>query len=296
MSAAEVDVVTGEIVPAGAHLSPGRDTFGIVDVALRLADMICDTQMVPQALRGHPDALVAVILQGYELGLGPMQSLRSVVMIQGTPTLKAETMRAMMLARGHAYRLEATDEVATFECHRREWPAERWDTFTFTMADAKRANLVGKDNWKMYPRSMLSARVTSEAARAVFPDVVAGVSYTPEEIGDTAPASPPPTVDHTPPGATPEELAAGGRTPEGECAVEGAAELLETLMGEPEAVRFAFRDWRKAQGYPQTPQSPEMLADMQSELAKIKAEHRRDNAPYEAPIRGDSAPVGSGLD
>ena len=35
--------------------------------------------------------MVAVILQGYELGLGPMQSLRSVVMIQGTPTLKAET-------------------------------------------------------------------------------------------------------------------------------------------------------------------------------------------------------------
>ena len=276
MSGAEVDVVTGEIVPARDSTSPsGRDTFGVVDAALRLADTICDTQIVPQALRGHPDAVVAVILQGFELGLGPMQSLRSVVMIQGTPTLKAETMRAMILARGHGYRLEATDEVATFECHRREWPAERWDTFTFTMADAKRANLLGKDNWKMYPRSMLSARVTSEAARAVFPDVVAGVSYTPEEIGDTAPASPPATVDQPTPLARPEA---------GECAVEGAAELLETLMGEPEAVRFAFRDWRKAKGYPQAPTSPEMLADMQAELAKIKREPRRDNAPYEPPV------------
>ena len=281
MSGAEVDVVTGEIVPARPGVLPARDTFGIVDVALRLADTICDTQIVPQALRGHPDAVVAVILQGFELGLGPMQSLRSVVMIAGTPTLKAETMRAMILARGHGYRLEATDEVATFECHRREWPAERWDTFTFSMADAKRANLLGKDNWKMYPRSMLSARVTSEAARAVFPDVVAGVSYTPEEIGDTAPASPPPTVDQPPPAA----VLAPEANPEAKlCAIDGADELLATLMGEPEAVRFAFRDWRKAKGYPQAPTSPEMLADMQAELAKIKREHRRDNAPYEPPV------------
>ena len=280
MSGAEVDVVTGEIVPArDSTSSSGRDTFGVVDAALRLADTICDTQIVPQALRGHPDAVVAVILQGFELGLGPMQSLRSVVMIAGTPTLKAETMRAMILARGHGYSLEATDDAATFKCHRREWPAERWDTFTFTMADAKRANLLGKDNWKMYPRSMLSARVTSEAARAVFPDVVAGVSYTPEEIGDTTPASPPPTVDHPGPYTGPSP-----GPNEGECAIEGAEELVTALMGEPEAVRFGFRDWRKAKGYPQAPTSPEMLADMQAELAKIKREHRRDNAPYEPPV------------
>ena len=53
-------------------------------------------------------------------------------------------------------------------------------------------------------------------------------------------------------------------------------------MGESEAVRFAFRDWRKSKGYPQTPTSPEMLADMTTELAKIKAEVLRDS--YEPPI------------
>ena len=51
----------------------------------------------------------------------------------------------MILAQGHGYRLAG---------HRRgrhlrvppqgNRPAERWDTFTFSMADAKRANLLGK--------------------------------------------------------------------------------------------------------------------------------------------------------
>jgi hypothetical protein len=52
------------------------------------------------------------------------------------------------------------------------------------MDDAKRANLAGKNNWRSYPRAMLLARATAELCRALFPDVLAGISHTIEELAD----------------------------------------------------------------------------------------------------------------
>ncbi len=53
----------------------------------------------------------------------------------------------------------------------------------FTLADARAANVVGKDVWKRYPRAMLYARAFTEGARIVGPDLLCGVQYTPEELG-----------------------------------------------------------------------------------------------------------------
>jgi hypothetical protein len=104
-------------------------------------------------------------------------------LISGRPALSAEAMRALVLARGHTLLVEASDTEATVRCRRREWPAEQWSSHTFTLEDAKRAGLAGKGTWASYPRALLTARATSEACRATFPDVIAGLSYTPEEIG-----------------------------------------------------------------------------------------------------------------
>ena len=276
ITSTDVDVVTGEILP---HVSHQRDTFGVVSDAIRLADVICDTEMVPQVLRNRPEAIVAVMLMGYELGLGPMQSLQSIDLIQGRPELSAEGMRALVLAAGHTIIVDATDERATAKCHRRDWSPDAWVPFTFTMHDAERAGLAGKDNWKKYPRSMLSARVTTEGCRSVFPDVIGGVSYTAEEIDPDRAIAPPPAVDD-----------------DALCAIDGADEIVETIKAEPDAVRSAFRNWRKSKGYGMAPETPEQVAEWRAELAKIVTEYRRDGEPYETPIRGDSAPVGSGLD
>ena len=171
-----------------------RDTFGILADAVRLAEVICDTELVPVSLRRRPDAVVAVVLAGHELGLGPMQSLQTIDLIQGRPSLSPEGMRALVLSRGHGLIIEAGDEAATVHCHRLEWPPDRWSSFTFTLEDAKRANLLGKDNWRQYPRAMLTARATAEACRAVWPDVIAGLSYTAEELESSAAPMPGPSM------------------------------------------------------------------------------------------------------
>jgi hypothetical protein len=62
---------------------------------------------------------------------------------------------------------------------------------TWTIEQAKAANLSGKDVWKAYPRAMLRARCISEGIRTVFPSCIVG-TYTPEEID----AMPPPEPRH----------------------------------------------------------------------------------------------------
>lgn len=132
---------------------------------------------------------------------------------------------------------------------------------------------------------MLTARATGEAARALFADVIAGISYTPDEL-DVLPATAPPRV-------TPREATAPA---EGECAVEGAEELVETLRTADERIQRAFRSWRESQKHPQYPRDPEMLAEWRAELAKIRAEEERDSLDPPIRPRDPEPPVGSPID
>ena len=65
---------------------------------------------------------------------------------------------------------------------------------------------------------MLLARATAEAARAVFPDVLAGISYTVEELQDDAPTGADQLADITllaPPIPSKERQSPKGRHPQG---------------------------------------------------------------------------------
>ncbi|MEM3714869.1 MAG: hypothetical protein QXF82_07980, partial [Nitrososphaeria archaeon] len=46
---------------------------------------------------------------------------------------------------------------------------------TFTIEDAIRAGVVGKDNWKKYPKSMLFARCMSAGGKIHMPEILMGV-------------------------------------------------------------------------------------------------------------------------
>jgi hypothetical protein len=59
----------------------------------------------------------------------------------------------------------------------------------WTIARAQQAGLTGKGTWKQYPAAMLKARAITEAARDACPEALAGVAYTPEELGDESHSS-----------------------------------------------------------------------------------------------------------
>ena len=147
-----------------------------------LADRFSRTEFVPTALRGKPEAVMACMLAGRELGIGPMQALQKIHIIQGRPTLSAELMASLVRRAGHRLRtIESTAATATVEGARHDDP-DAPEKITFTLEDAKRAGLVGKDVWKAYPTAMLWARAVSALCRRLFPDVLAGMSYTREEL------------------------------------------------------------------------------------------------------------------
>jgi len=145
-----------------------------------LARMTTNTEMVPKALRGRPDAALAVMVYGAELSLAPMTSLREIFIIEGTPSCSAKLMRALILRAGHSL---SWRHLSTERCvlYGRRHDKRGEATVEWTMTDAKAAGVATKAVWKQYPRSMLAARATSELARLIFPDVTIG--YTPEELG-----------------------------------------------------------------------------------------------------------------
>lgn len=157
-----------------------------------VANVVAKTEFVPEAYRGKPAACMAALLYGADLGLGEMQSLQAVHVIKGKPTLSAEAMRALIIAAGHSIDVLAyTNEVVTM-CGRRGDTGKEV-TVSFSMEDARTAGLTSSgSNYGKYPRPMLSARCTSELGRLQFPDVLMGVSYTPEEMGDERDPEPEP--------------------------------------------------------------------------------------------------------
>lgn len=177
-------MTVASIVPAQTERTTGWVDL-MVPVA-QLANEIKSTDLVPKWLRGNVPAICGVVLFGYELGLPPMTALRTVYMVDGMPSLKAEAMRALVLARGHEIVYdESTASEATVRGRRRG--QDTWHSVTWTRDDARRAGLGSANGspWQKYPRAMLKARATAELCRDLFPDVVGGFSAV-EESDDLA--------------------------------------------------------------------------------------------------------------
>jgi hypothetical protein len=136
---------------------------------------------LPDAIK-TPEQFLAIVLKGRECGVPPMQACSHINIIKGKPTMSAELMLSQILKNCPTAKIwfpVRSDECVEVRCIR----AGRENSFRYSIQDAKRAGLLNKSSWQMYPRAMLHARVVSEMARSVFPDCINGISYTPEELG-----------------------------------------------------------------------------------------------------------------
>jgi hypothetical protein len=157
---------------------------------------------VPKPLLGRPPAILATLLAGQEVGLGPIASLRAIYIIEGKATLSAEAARALVLGAGHWLYVEASDTAATAYGRRKGFsetvPVE------WTIDRARRARLADRPVWRQYPRAMLTARATSELCHLLFPDVLAGLDVA-EAAADAEPEPDPPKAVRSRKRATPLE-------------------------------------------------------------------------------------------
>lgn len=120
-------------------------------------------------------------------GIHPMTAVRDYHIIEGRPSLKADTMLArFQQAGGKVDWVSLTDKKVEAKFSH---PAGGSANIAWTIEMAQGAGLAGRNVWKSYPRAMLRSRVISEGVRTVFPGVISGV-YTPEEIHDIDPELP----------------------------------------------------------------------------------------------------------
>lgn len=173
-----------------------------------LAEHMCASNYVPQKFQGKPGDGAAAILFGAEVGLSPIASLRSVIVIHGMPGFEARTMKAILM--GHRYRfrtIEATRDVcrvwarsphgdeAEFEITLDDCKLEGWvpepvadldhppnpDTKTDWVGEWKQGRngdyYVVKGNMKYItsPRTMLIAKATAAVCRDIAPHLLLGM-------------------------------------------------------------------------------------------------------------------------
>lgn len=137
--------------------------------------------MIPSSIR-NPEAAAIIALKAFELGISMMDGFSQLHVVNGRPGISRELMQVLVYRNIPGAKIKvikSTSDEAEVEGTR---PGQEPLTVSFTMEDARRANLTGKDNWKQYPRAMLLNRAISELCRFYFVDALHGCIYTPEEL------------------------------------------------------------------------------------------------------------------
>lgn len=126
---------------------------------------------------------IVKVMAGAELGLPPFASMTGIHIISGKPVLGANIIAT--LVKNDA-RYDYNIKTCTNESCVIEWfeNSKKRGESSFTIAEAKIAGLIEKDNWKKYPSDMLFARAISRGSRRYAPGVFSGSPvYTPDELG-----------------------------------------------------------------------------------------------------------------
>lgn len=174
------------MIDAGGKLIPlPPRELGLTD-AQRLANVLAASgyfKLSPDedGRRAVAQATVKIMV-GYELGISPIQSVMCIHYIKEKLAYEAILLGATLKRRGYDYKpLVQTDEEVKLEFFN---PAGvSIGVVTWTIAEARRAKLTEKDNWRNYPGDLLWARCVARGCRRFCAEVFGGPVYVPEELG-----------------------------------------------------------------------------------------------------------------
>ena len=159
-----------------------------IDEAMRLAETLARSSMVPKNYQGKPEDILVATIWGKEIGLATMQALQNISVINGKPSVYGDAMMALVQASPVCEDVEeffenegSPNPVAVCIASRK---GRKPVTVKFSVEDAKRAGLWGKQGpWSAYPKRMMQMRARGFALRDAFPDVLKGM-ITAEEAQD----------------------------------------------------------------------------------------------------------------
>lgn len=155
---------------------------------MRFAEVVSQAKgMLPRAYEGNPANVLVAIQYGASLGIEPMAALQNIDVIQGTPTLSAKAVAAMVRANGHKLWVSEDEQNMSATCTIvRNDDKEHPVTVTRDKAWAQRMGLLTKDNYKKQPTTMLMWRAVTACANRACPELFLGLggAYTADELHD----------------------------------------------------------------------------------------------------------------
>jgi hypothetical protein len=161
-----------------------------------MADVVAASGMAPEGM--NRAAIIVAIQMGAEIGLKPLQSLQNIAVINGRPSVWGDAALAVVMAHpefdGKVFEewTERDDKGNPMSAHCTVGrhgckPVTR----TFTLQEAKTANLLGKKGpWQQYPARMLQMRARGFAMRDAFPDALRGFQLVDRKTGDVIAGGP----------------------------------------------------------------------------------------------------------
>jgi hypothetical protein len=154
----------------------GKDLDDVFRLSKALA---MSGDMIPKHFQNQPEAIMAALLRGREVGLAPMQALSAIAVINGRATIWGDALPALMQRAGHHVdvQLEGAGDDLTAVATLTRGDTGKVVIRRFSMADAKRAGLLGKPGpWQQYPQRMLALRARAWAIRDGAADALMGLS------------------------------------------------------------------------------------------------------------------------
>ena len=148
-----------------------------------LANRIFASNLCPTDCKRAEDVFIRVQM-GMEIGLKPMQAVQNIATINGRPALWGPLVKGLVLASGLCDKWEEKwigPDDGTFPDgfgHQVTTKRKGFDgefTVTFTVRDAKKGGLWGKNVWSTYPKDMFVGKTRARAAKGQFGDVLGGL-------------------------------------------------------------------------------------------------------------------------
>ena len=155
----------------------------------RIAKMMSESAMVPKPYVGKAQDILLAMEFGRSLGLGILQAVQNIAVINSKPCLYGDGLLAV--CSGHpdfediieTNALDSSGAIVACKCVVKRKGRSAVE-IVFTMDDAKKANLWGKSGpWSQYPSRMMKMRARGFALRDSFSDALMGVSFA-EEVQD----------------------------------------------------------------------------------------------------------------
>ena len=210
----------------------------------KFAGVVSGTEFCPKDFRGKPDACFVAMVYGKSLGVGALQSIQNIAVINGRPSIWGDLFWALITS--HPDFVDAQEDVddtrAEIVLTRRNRSPKR---AAFSMKDAEVAGLATKSGpWTQYPKGQMMWRARHIAASALFADALKGIA--PREVtqdyieGEIVQRDPPPAA---------QQLSSAAATQKPEAAAKGdQPKPAEDPFVTPEQVK----EWnaaRKAAGW-----------------------------------------------